>query len=272
MQLRAAVVWITGASGGIGEALALQAAAAGAKLVLSARRIEELERVRAACADPARVSLLPFDLERFDAEVLHREAVRAFGPIDILVNNAGVSQRGLLTETTLATFRRLFEIDFFAVVALTRAVVPSMQARGRGQVVTVSSITGKVGVPLRTGYSAAKHALQGFMDAARAELARDGLVFTTVCPGFVRTDCSINALRGDGSRHGLLDPGQARGMPAARCAEHIWRAVQHDRAEVLIGRESWAARLQRFAPGLLRMVLCRLPLARFQNSTSNSST
>ncbi len=266
------MVWITGASGGIGEALALRAAAAGAKLVLSARRIDALERVRAACPDPARVALLPFDLERFDAEAMHLAAVRHFGPIDILVNNGGVSQRSLLVDTRMETYRRLFEIDFFAVVALTRAVVPAMQLRGRGHVVTISSVTGKVAVPFRTGYSAAKHALQGFMDAARAELARDGLVFTTVCPGFVRTEISFNALRGDGSRHNRLDPGQAGGISAQACASRIWQAVEHDCAEVLIGREAWAVRLQRFAPALLRRLLCRLSLARFQNSTSNSST
>jgi len=272
VQLRTSVVWITGASSGIGEALALQAAAAGAKLILSARRVDALERVRAACPDPARVALLPFDLAAFDAEAMHQAAVRPFGPVDILVNNGGVSQRSLLVDTRMDTYRRLFEIDFFAVVALTRAVVPAMQARGRGHVVTISSVTGKVGVPLRTGYAAAKHALQGFMDAARAELARDGLQFTTVCPGFVRTEISFNALRGDGSRHNQLDPGQAGGLSAQVCAERIWRAVEHDRAELLIGREAWAVLLQRLAPGLLRMVLCRLPLARFQNSTSNSSS
>ncbi|MDE3010935.1 MAG: SDR family NAD(P)-dependent oxidoreductase [Pseudomonadota bacterium] len=269
--MRAAVVWITGASSGIGEALALQAAQAGAKLVLSARRSEELERVRAACPDPARVALLPFDLAAFDADAMHQAAVRPFGPIDILVNNGGIGQRSLLTETSMDTYRRLFEVNVFAVIALTRAVVPAMQARGRGQVVTISSITGKVGVPFRTGYAAAKHALQGFMDAARAELARDGVAFTTACPGRVRSAFSLNALRGNGARHGLLDRGQARGMPADECARRIWQAVELGRAEIWIGREAWAAWLQRFAPALLRLALTRLPLARFQDSPSNSS-
>ena len=271
MILRASVVWITGASGGIGEALALQASAAGAKLVLTARRVAELERVRAACAHPAQVALLPLDLCEFDADAAQRAAAAHFGPIDILVNNAGISQRSLLVDTELSTYRRIFELDFFAVAALTRAVVPPMRARGRGQIVAISSVTGKVAVPLRTGYSAAKHAVQGFMDAARAELARDGLVFTTVCPGFVRTDISYNAITGDGGRHGRLDAGQARGLPAAECARRIWEAVERDCAEVLIGREAWAVWLQRFAPGLLRFALARLGLGRFQNSTSNSS-
>lgn len=272
MKLRGSVVWITGASSGIGEALALQASERGAKLILSARRAEELERVRAACACPEQVALLPLDLTSFDAVRAAQAAAATFGPVDILVNNAGISQRSLLVDTQLSTYRTLFELDFFAVVALTCAVVPAMRARGVGQVVVVSSITGKVAVPLRTGYSAAKHALQGFMDAARAELQRDGLVFTTVCPGFVRTNLSYNAITGDGGRHDRLDSGQAKGLSAADCAQQIWHAVEHDRAEILIGREAWAARMQRLAPGLLRFVLGRTPLARFQNSTSNSSS
>jgi short-subunit dehydrogenase len=272
VQLRASVIWITGASGGIGEALAVQASASGAKLVLTARRAAELERVRLACAQPALVALLPLDLGDFDADAACRAAASHFGPIDILVNNAGISQRSLLVDTTLSTYRRILEVDFFAAVALTRAVVPAMQARRRGQVVAISSITGKVGVPLRTGYSAAKHALQGFMDAARAELARDGLVFTTVCPGFVNTRLSYNAITGDGSRHNRLDAGQARGLSPEDCARRIWRAVEEDVAEILIGREAWAAWLQRLAPGVLRFALTRTRLSRFQNSTSNSSS
>ncbi len=270
LDLRGQVVWITGASGGIGEALALQAAQAGACLVLSARRAEALARVQAACPDPARVALLPLDLTDFDAEAAYTAACLPFGTITLLVNNAGISQRSLLVDTRMSTYRTLFELDFFAVVALTQVVVPAMRARGHGHVVTISSVTGKVAVPLRTGYSAAKHAVQGFMDAARAELQRDGIHFTTVCPGFVRTDISYNAITGDGGRHNQMDSGQANGISAEACARQVWRAVQRRQAEVLIGREGWAVLLQRLAPGLLRRVLCRLPLTRFQNSTSNS--
>ena len=272
MRIAQATIWITGASSGIGAALALQASAQGARLVLSGRQEAALSRVRAACACPDQVALLPFDLCDFDAEAMHTAAAACFGPIDILVNNAGVSQRSLMVDTRLQTYRQLFEVDFFAPVALTRAVVPAMQARGRGQVVAISSVTGKVAVPFRTGYSAAKHAIQGFMDAARAELARDGLVFTTICPGFVRTEMSRNALTGDGGRHGRMDPGQAGGLPAEVCARRIWRAVEADADECLIGREAWVVLAQRLVPGLLRRVLRGLPLSRFQNSTSNSST
>ncbi len=270
MELRDRTIWITGASGGIGEALALQAAAAGARLVLSARRVEALERVRAACADPTRVALLPLDLLAFDADAALQAAQAFFGPIDILVNNAGISQRSLLVDTQLSTYRTLLELDFFAVVALTRAVVPGMVARHSGHVVTISSVVGKVAVPLRTGYSAAKHAVQGFMDAARAELSRDGLTFTTICPGFVRTDISFNAITGDGGRHNQLDPGQANGISAEACARRVWLAVRRKEAEVLIGRETWAVLLQRIAPGLLRALLARTRLARFQNGVGAS--
>lgn len=199
-RLADATIWITGASSGIGEALAMDAARRGAKLVLTARRVEELERVRAACPDPARVVLLPLDLMAFDAEAAVASATTAFGRIDVLVNNAGRSQRSLLVDTSMDVYRQLMELDYFAPVALTRALVPQMRARRAGQVVMISSIAGRIGAPLRTGYSAAKHALAGFTEAARAELWRDGLRFTTVYPGYVRTAIAQNAWNGDGSR------------------------------------------------------------------------
>jgi dehydrogenase/reductase SDR family protein 7B len=256
-QLADKVVWITGASSGIGEALAVLAARRGAKLVLSARRKEELERVRGLCADPQQVKVLPLDLSSFDAADAARQARGAFGSVDVLVNNAGISQRSLLKDTELEVYRRIMELDFFAPVALTRALLPAMRERGAGHFVMIGSVVSKVGVPLRTGYSAAKHALAGFTEAARAELWRDGIHFTLACPGFVRTEVSKNALSGSGAAHGVVDPGIAKGLPPEHCAELIWRAVERGREEVLIGRESRVIHLKRFAPGLASYMLKR---------------
>jgi short-subunit dehydrogenase len=257
-QLSGKVVWITGASSGIGEALALQAAAQGARLVLSARRIVELDRVRLACVDPSKVAVLPVDLTDFDADALLAKAEAFFGPIDILVNNAGWSQRSLLVDTSMAVYRKLMELDYFAPVALTRALLPSMRTRRAGHIVMISSVAGKIGAPLRTGYCAAKHALAGFTEAARAELWREGLRFTTIYPGFVRTPISMNALAGDGSNHGVMDTTTRGGLSPDQCAAAIWKAVIADREEAFMGgREVTYLRLKRYLPGLFSYALKR---------------
>jgi dehydrogenase/reductase SDR family member 7B len=249
-QLRGKVVWITGASGGLGEALAYRAAARGAKLVLTARREVELERVRMACPRPQEVALLPADLSMLDdAGALAARAAAFFGAIDVLVNNAGISQRTSLVETGLAAYRRLFEIDFFAPVMLTKALVPGWIERGHGHAVTISSVFGHMALARRTGYAAAKHALHGFFDCARIELEPRGVRFTLACPGYVRTDIAMNALGAGGQPHGVADPDIDRGMDPAYCAERIWRAVETDRPEVTIARiERLAVWAKRWLP------------------------
>lgn len=256
-QLADKSVWITGASSGIGEALAVGAAQRGAKLILSARRTAELERVRARCANPDQVALLPLDLTAFDADAAARKAAELFGGVDLLVNNAGISQRSTVLDTELATYRRILELDFFAVAALTRAVLPGMIARGGGHIVTISSVVGYVGTPLRSGYAAAKHALHGYTDAARAELWRQNIRFTLVCPGYIRTNVSLNAITGSGGAHGQMDQGQAKGMDPDRCAEQIWRAVERDRDEVHVGREKAFIWLKRHFPALVSFLVKR---------------
>lgn len=250
-------VWITGASSGIGEAMALSASRRGARLVLSARRTEELERVRAACAHPDRVAILPLDLTCFDAEQAKRDAEAPFGPIDVLVNNAGISQRSLLVDTSMEVYRRILELDFFAPVALTKALIGDMQRRRSGHIVVISSVVGKMGTPLRTGYAAAKHALHGFFESARAELWRDDIRITLVCPGFIRTEVSRNAITADGGRHGRMDAAQDKGMDAMRCAEQIWAGVARDAEELYVGREKIAIYLKRWLPALVSAAVKR---------------
>lgn len=256
--LRDQVVWITGASSGIGEQMALQAARQGARVVLTARRVAELERVRAACPDPSRIAVLPLDLTDMDAVQAAEQAAAFFGPVQVLVNNAGISQRSRVLDTSMEVYRRLFEVDFFACVALTKAVLPGMVARGSGRIVVISSVVGYVGAPLRSGYCAAKHALHGFYDALRAELWREGIRVTLVCPGFIRTQVSVNAITGDGGRHGRMDPSTDRGMSPEKCAQQAWRAVARGRDEVLVGAgEAMLVRLKRFLPGVARFAIGR---------------
>ena len=256
-KLHDKVVWITGASSGIGEAAAVAASKRGARLVLSSRRVKELERVRGLCADPRQVAVLPLDLDQFDAADAAKQAEAFFGRVDVLVNNAGVSQRGWVKDTDMAVYHRIMQLDFFAPVALTKAVLPGMLARREGHIVMIGSVVSKLGTPMRSGYSAAKHALAGFTEAARAELWREGLLFTLVCPGFIRTQVSTNALGPAGQKHDVMDPLIDKGLAPEKCAERIWRAVEKNREEVLIGREGAVVHLKRFAPGLVSYGLKR---------------
>ena len=252
-------MWITGASSGIGEAAALAFAREGARLVLSSRRPEELERVRHTCERPDEHVVVPLDLARSEtfpaaiAEVLAR-----CGQVDVLINNGGVSQRALATDATLEVERALMEVDYFGPVALTKAVLPSMRARRAGRIVVVSSVMGYVGTPGRSTYAAAKHALHGYFDSLRAEVWRDGIGVTLVCPGYVKTAVSDNAVGPRGEKHGRTDDTHMSGISPEKCAAAIVRAVANGREEIYVGREAYAIYVKRFLPWLFSRIVRRM--------------
>ena len=254
------VVWITGASSGIGEALALAFAQEGARLVLSSRRPAELERVRAACANPESHHIVPLDLTRTETlATALAEVERRCGAVDVLVNNGGVSQRALAVETTAEVERALMEVNYFGQVALTKAVLPSMLARRAGHIVVVSSGMGYVGTPGRSSYAAAKHALHGYFDSLRAEVWRQGIKVTLACPGYVRTAVSANAFGADGRQHGVTDATHQRGIPPEQCARAIINAVARGREEVAVGGpEIYAIHLKRWLPWLASRIIRRM--------------
>jgi short-subunit dehydrogenase len=260
MEWQGKRVWITGASSGIGEALAYGLARRGARLVLSARNAERLEDVRRACSHPEQHQVVPLDLSRPETVAAAVALVMADGyGVDVLLNNGGLSQRGTVAETALSVDRYLMEVNYFAAVALTKAVLPAMQARRAGHIVAVSSVVGFFGTPRRSSYAASKHALHGFCDALRAEVWHDGVRVTVACPGYIRTNISRNALTADGSLHGQLDPGQAKGLSAEACAERIIRAVEQGKPEVVIARlrERTGVYLRRFVPALFFRIIRR---------------
>lgn len=249
------VVWITGASSGIGEALALQFAARKAKLVLSARREQELHRVRNLCTETGaaldHILVLPLDVTDYaamDPAVDH--LLDRFDRIDMLINNAGISQRSRCVDTDMEVYRRLMEVDVLGQIALTKLVLPVMQGQGSGHIAVTSSVAGKIGAPYRTGYCAAKHAVMGFFDALRAEVAQYGIRVTTITPGYIRTNISVNALRGDGSAYGEVDSDIAGGMDVHRCAEVIMDGFRKGNPEIAVGQgmEIKALWLKRFFP------------------------
>ena len=254
--LKNKVVWVTGASSGIGEALCYQLAEKGAKLVLSSRNTAVLNAVKQNCkADPKDILVLPLDLENIkNADGLANIITDYFGRIDILVNNGGISQRALFVDTSPTVFRKIMEINFFGGVELTRAVVPIMSRQKAGHIVAISSVTGKFGTPLRSAYAASKHAMHGFYDALRAELYHDKIKVLLVAPGYVKTKISYNALLGDGSANNELDPGQANGISTEECANATIKAIEEGKYEIYPGKlkEVGAVYIKRFFPSMLR--------------------
>ncbi|MFZ5957732.1 SDR family NAD(P)-dependent oxidoreductase [Pseudomonas knackmussii] len=246
MSHAAKVVWITGASSGIGEALALALLEQGAEVILSGRRVEALQAL--AERAPQRTFVLPFestDYARLPALVEQAWAWR--GRIDLLVNNAGVSQRSLALDTDLAVYRQLMEVDYLAPVALTQALLPRLVEQGGGQLAVVSSVAGKVGAPLRTGYCGAKHAVVGYFEALRAEVeAAYGIGVSVILPGSVRTAIAQNSLEGNGSQRGRSDTNIDNGIDPAVAAQTILAGLaarQHD-IVVAEGMEKLALQLR----------------------------
>jgi short-subunit dehydrogenase len=243
--------WITGASSGIGEALARALSARGASVILSGRNVAALEAVARDCPDSL---VLPFEATDFDQ--IQGIADRAWswkGRVDGLVNNAGVSQRSLAIETAFAVYERMIAVDLLGPIALTQALLPRMVKAGGGTIVAVASVAGLVGVPLRSAYSAAKHGLVGYHDAVRAENEHLGIKVHVIAPGSVRTDVSRNALTADGSTRGVSDAAIDNGMPPAEVAESILAAVESGKRELVLakGAEHDVAVLRRKDPEAL---------------------
>ncbi|RZQ57152.1 short chain dehydrogenase [Pseudidiomarina tainanensis] len=250
-------VWLTGASSGIGLAMAQQLAHAGAHLILTSRRQDALEQVRQSLAHPERHQVLALDLSQPEQAAAQAKEILGDQVIDILINNAGVSQRSLILETDMKVYRQLMEIDYFGVIALTKLVLPRMVERRSGQIVTVSSVAGKVGTKLRSGYNGAKFGVIGFMDSLRAEMAQYGLTVTSILPGFINTQVAHNSLTGDGSVLGHEDPDNAGGISAEECARKSLEAIAKQKAEVVVGSglSKLAPFLQRFFPALVRRMI-----------------
>lgn len=247
-------VWITGASSGIGAACACKYAAEGARLVLTSSSAERLEPVAQKCRTlgATEVVVLPYELGNPEGiEELTASAWSAFGGIDIVMLNAGISQRTNVEDTSMEMVRRIMEVNYFAPVAIAKAILPRMVERGGGKIAVTTSIAGRFGFPLRCGYSSSKFALYGFFETLQAEYYNAGIRVTIVCPGRVQTNISLYALDKGGKPHGVLDPGQKGGMGAERAAQIIVRAIAKGRREVLVGRkELLMVHIKRFFPGL----------------------
>ncbi len=252
------VVWVTGASSGIGEAMVKEFAKEGAKVVLSARNEAELQRVKqeAGLSDDTSFILL-LDLIEHDKTTQKVEAVlNKFGRIDYLINNGGVSQRSFVIDTDFEVDKKLIDINLLGTIALTKAVLPVMVKQQGGHIATITSLTGKFGTPKRSAYAASKHGLHGFFDCLRAEQYKDNIKVTLVCPGFIKTKVSINALTGDGTKQGTMDDATGKGTSPENCAKGIIKGIKQEKEEILVGkREVYAVLVKRFFPGLFSKLI-----------------
>ncbi|WP_258103624.1 SDR family oxidoreductase [Marinoscillum sp. MHG1-6] len=257
-KIKDSVVFLTGASSGIGEALAYEFSKKGAKLVISARRSAELDRVKATCTYPDNVQTLTIDLaDNFSVIQKAKEAETFFGPIDILVNCGGISNRDKVADTSMDVDRKLMEVNYFSAIALTKTLLPSMLKRKKGHQVVITSASGIISPPKRSSYAASKHALHGFYEALRAEYHDEGQKVTLVLPGYIRTNISYNALKGDGSTQNKMDANQDNGMSPEDCAAQTIKAIEQNKEEVYIGgfKEVTGIYLKRFFPSLFSKIV-----------------
>jgi len=247
-------VWITGASSGIGKALALAFADHGSTLILSARNKEKLAEVKTLCvAKTAPCVVIPMDVTDHEAiPGITDDVLMQVGKVDILINNAGISQRSKVEETNLSVDKKIFDVNVFGAFATTRAILPHMITRKSGNIVIISSVAGKIATPYRSAYAASKHAVIAWYEALRAEVHDRNIKVHIVCPGYIKTDISINAIGKNGEAHGVMDKSQDEGISAEQCASDILKAIAANKSEVVIaGKEKWYILIKKFFPGFI---------------------
>lgn len=260
-DLKDKVIWVTGASSGIGEALTYVCIAEGATVIISARRDEELKRVAENCKTGSnQLFILPIDLEHAEnIEEKVEQVVSRFGRIDILINNGGIAQRSIALKTQMEVERKIMEINFFGTVALTKAVAHVMRKQKSGKLVVVTSILGKFGLPLYTTYAASKHALYGYFESLREELHPDNIDVLIVSPGFINTDVGVKSLTEDGSEFNKKSPAQKKGMDPMDCAKGIVNAIKANKHHKYIGNyEIFSVYVKQFFPKTFYKLMRRM--------------
>ncbi|XP_041063267.1 dehydrogenase/reductase SDR family member 7B isoform X1 [Carcharodon carcharias] len=237
-----AVVVITGASSGLGKECARVFHAAGARLILCGRnkqKLEELVKELTVMVNDKKKTHTPhvvtFDLADLDTvRSSAEEILNCFGQVDVLINNAGISYRGNILDTAIGVDKDVMNTNYFGPVALTKAILPYMVQRRSGHVVVISSVQGKIAIPFRSAYAASKHATQAFFDCLRAEVEQYEVKVTIVSPGYIRTNLSLNAVTGNGSKYGVMDKSTAEGYEPRVVAEAVLTAVCRRKKDVLL--------------------------------------
>jgi short-subunit dehydrogenase len=261
MKFTGKTIWITGASSGIGRAVALELSKEKVHLILSGRNETALKEVGSLCEkNGSSYEFVPFDLG--DEKSVESAAKKVFDKglkIDALYQFGGISQRSLLRETPLFVDRKIFEINFFGTITLAKAVLPGMIKNGGGQIAVTSSIVGKFGFPYRSSYSASKQALHGFFESLRAENVNNNIAVSLIIPGRISTNISINSLDNEGKQRKVMDEGQDKGMSAEKAAKKIIRQLGKQKKEINVGgKEMIMLPIRRFFPRLFYFMASRV--------------
>lgn len=260
-SLEGKVVWITGASSGLGEALAKEFALQGAQVVLSARRFEELEKVRVSLLHPDQhISICADITDETQVRHAYEQVLEQKGRIDWLINNAGLSQRALIADTTMQTERAIMEVDYFSQVFLTKTVLPTFIQQKSGYIAFVSSVAGLLGTQYRASYSAAKAAIHMWANSLRAEMAEQGVGVSVIFPGFIKTNVSFNALNGAGKPQGYQDEAIENGLEADEFAEIVVRSLQRGEEYIVVGgaKEKLGVLVSRLSPKTLYKMIRKM--------------
>lgn len=257
MNFEDKVVWITGASSGVGESMVYAFNNEKSRIIISARRENELERVKNNCKQKENVYILPLDLEKHnELPKRTKEAIKAFGRVDILFNNGGISQRSYAKDTVFDVDKRLMNINYLGQICITKALLPSMINNKSGHIVVMSSLVGKFGSPLRSAYSASKHALHGFFDSLRAEVHDNNIKVTIICSGYIKTNIARNALTDSGKAQETSDKGIENGILPEVFAQKALKAIWKQKQEVTFGgKEKLGVYVKRFFPKLFYKII-----------------
>lgn len=258
LGLEGKVVWITGASSGIGKALAQVCAGLGARIVLSARRSDVLERVRLQLDNPQQHICIAMDItNEQQVTQAYSDVLEKMGRIDWLINNAGLSQRALICDTSMQTERTIMEVDYFSQVFLTKTVLPTLIKQQSGRIAFISSVAGLLGTQYRASYSAAKAAIHMWANSLRAEVAEQGIQVSVIFPGFVQTNVSFNALNGAGQAQGHQDEAIANGLSAEEFALQTVKALMRGEEYIVVAgrKEKMGVMLSRLSPKTLYKVI-----------------
>lgn len=255
IEFKGKTVWITGASSGIGKALAIKLGSLGANLVLSSRKKNQLIEVAKLCN--TEVLVLPIDLEKssnFSEKV--SKVVSKFKSIDLLINNGGISQRSRAYETDIEVDRKIMEVNYFGTIALTKSILPIMQKQKSGYITTVSSSSGKFGFFLRSSYSASKFAQVGFFESLRLEEEKNNIFISIVFPFLVKTNISLNAISEKGIANKKNDPLIEKGISPEKCAQDIIDGIMNQKKEIFSGgKGAWILNIKRFFPELFFKIM-----------------
>ena len=260
-SLDAKVVWITGASSGLGEALAKECALQGAEVILTARRFDELEKVRVWLLNPDQhISICADITDAAQVRHAYEQVLQKKGRIDWLINNAGLSQRALIADTSMQTERAIMEVDYFSQVFLTKTVLPTFLAQKSGRIAFVSSVAGLLGTQYRASYSAAKAAIHMWANSLRAEVANEGVDVSVIFPGFVKTNVSFNALNGEGKPQGHQDEAIENGLEPDIFAQTVVSALLKGEEYIVVGgrKEKMGVLVSRLSPTTLYKMIRKM--------------